>query len=302
MRVPQGMSMSRLHARPGMKIAFAAFACLLFLVGMPLSATAGGGDGGVATDAGNTRASATELPSWGTYTGRVGAQDDDWYYVAETSPMPRCVEAVVTGENNMTATLSVEFGQQVRNFSIIVPPGATGRMALAVPSHMRSYLSLGPAPNDPKSGDPARPGNYTFTLSTSIAPPTLSGDASSGADAGAGPDGALPLQGSCTGGRMAPLSGIADVQDTYRFTMSAAGYVTYSLGASKDSLTLALTDGVNPLGAPVVSGQVATVYVPTPGTYYFSASRTDVSADEISYLIGSVVGPNPPANGCRPNC
>lgn len=239
------------------------------------------------------------LPSFGSFVGRLAPRDVDWFAVDAAVVSPQCVELTASGANNMSSTLSVDTASGARDLNANVPAGMSVRLALASNDLERASFGTTAAPNDPVSGDPARPGDYSFTLTSTAAPPLLAGDAGSGMDAGGSGSGALPLSGACTGGHLGGL----DHADAYAFAVSAPGYVTYSLGAAQSGVRLSVTDAGGASAAPtLLPGQAGAFYVASPGSYTFTVTSPATQVGDVEYLVGSVVSGDPPNPGCRPFC
>lgn len=254
-------------------------------------------------DAGNTQATATVLPGWGTYSGYLAPRDWDWYAVNDASAAPRCIQADVWGENNNTARITVESPSGVRNSTGVVPAGGSRTFAIAVPSLSRTYFDITASPNSPNSGDPARPGAYRFTLSSIGVPAPGVGDALTGSDAGNDISRATPTSSNCVGGRLSPVLNMADLRDVYAVSVGPNQSLTYGFGATgapgDAALSLLNADGTT-AGPTLVSGQRAYVEVPE-GTYYLSVSLASISTEDLGYVISWIPGP-PDPNGCRPYC
>lgn len=268
------------------------------------SAAASGGtqnDGGSGGDAGNTKDAALLLGGFGSYAGELTPHDRmDWYRVNPAAAEARCVSADARGDNNMSVELLLESPERSRAFSAVVPAGTTGRLALAVPLADRAFLHLEPAPNDANSGAPARPGPYAFSWAGTQPPTSNVKDALSGGDASRSSP--VAIGAGCTGGRIAPLSGMGDVEDTFSFAAAAGETITYSFAAASGSvLELALyKDGVQ-VGPSIRSGEMASHTTDVGGSFTLTAMSVS-GVDDTGYVIGLIIGPEPPGSGCKPNC
>lgn len=280
-----------------------AFATVLIMISSTAWAShRAGDDAGTYADAGNTQATATVLPAWGSYSGYLASKDPtDWYRVDEASSAPRCVTATMKPENNATMQLIVATGSTTYSNLVVVPANTTGAVAFAVPALAQTWFNTSAAPNKPGSGDPSRPGHYDFTLSSQVAPPArvlgMTDD-----DAGNTLGSATPLPGNCFAGRSDPLTGLGDAADVYAFTLTAGQDMVYTFaqnGAAPLELRLLDSTGT-PVGSSIATGGIGTYRASSSGTYYLSVVRTESSAEAASYLIG-VIGPDP-GSPCRPNC
>lgn len=261
-------------------------------------------DPGTTGDASGARTSPTILAGLGSYTGYLGPSDIDWYRMPAAAGGPSCVKLEAFGENNVTYTLAVQGDDRVREIAGKIDPGETVVLGIATPGLVAVEYGATPSPNDPASGSPARPGHYTFAATRVAAPASASNDGFLGMDAGGSLEGASPLQGACTGGKMSPLGGMMDTRDTYTFTLAEATAVTYSFATSLNDRVVGLQvldSAGNAIGAPAYSGDMATVSLPA-GTYYMQTSYASANLEDVTYVLGVVVGPDPPSNGCRPNC
>lgn len=259
-------------------------------------------DAGSGADAPDTRAEALAVPL-GSHEGNLSPRDVDWYSVAASASSPVCVSATHHAHSNQTVTFSTTSASgEPKDTRTVVREDETRAMGFATTSLERVHYGIEPSDNDPNQGDPARPGGYGFSLATQGPSSLSSGDALTGGDAGATTDGALPLDAGCTGGTLRALTGLGDDRDVYAFTADAGDLVWYSLGAATGAaIELELLDAAgDPVGLAIGAGDAAGYYVPDGGSFYLATSTT--SLDDLSYLIGITIGPDPPGSGCRPYC
>lgn len=253
-------------------------------------------DGGMAGDAGGSRATATLIPGPGSYAGELRSQDDDWF-TSVRAPSAACVQVDASGDTYANATLAVRTGAASYGVTAPLINGSVTRLAVAGSAVARTWEGFVRTPN-PAGYDAARPRYYAFSLSESGTPV---GDGGVMGDAGATLQSARPLPGGCSGGRLQPLGGLGDVLDTYAFTLTQAGDVVYSVGANAP-IRVDLVDGSGRPVAPSVGvDQVQLVQLPA-GTFYLQMSAAAADPDAISYVV-ALMGPDPPPGSpCRPHC
>lgn len=291
------------------RMARRALALAAFLIAASIHAAAdhkASDDANLGVDAGNTKDAASRLSGYGSYTGYLTPRDWDWYRVDSAAATPRCVQATASGENNDTMRLTLDSPSRTRSLTTRFPGGGSGTLAIAAPDLTTTFFDITASPNSANSGDPARPGHYGFTLASTGIPAPNAGDALTGSDAGNSLGEATPAPGPCFGGRISPLATLGDARDVYSVQAKAGEAITYSFATRADApapLVLALVDASGTsIGPTIYTGEIASVTVPTTGTYYLSASRANIGAEEIGYIIGIVIGPPDPGNPCRPTC
>lgn len=288
-------------------------------------------DAGSGGDAGDTLDTAYRLPAWGAYEGAMvkhnTIRDTDWYRappIVETQAM-QCVE--FTGAANMWTNITVVArtpnGDLVTNPGFIPDKRTYVYGGIAVPALMDAWL--GNVPNDhTSSGDPTRPGNYSFSFHDYDAASLGSGDGGLDGDAGNSFSNATPAPAPCFSGIL--KTNLGDSRDIYSFTAKGGTSVgiSFALPGDQEAL-LGLYDSAGVKLAEVASGSITHVPITTDGTYYVSVIRTDMPTvgtvspvgtmstsssstsvsdtvvdTEIPYLIGIVMGPERP--GCKPHC
>lgn len=243
-------------------------------------------DAGSGADAGNNRGLALALAAFGSYEGALGADDVDWYKRVEASSGPSCVSATVTPSSDVLQALRVGNATATRTLQLSAPAGTTTKGGLAIDGLERTLLGLSGAPS-----------TYSFALSHSK--PTLSGDGSSGRDAGATLVNAVPIGAGCTSGSL--HGALLDHADVYAIELLAGETLYYSLASSASSFQVALSDSAGQLLGPVTTaGETVGVYIPSDGTFYLTASTSSESS--LMYFLGVVEGPDPSGPGCRPYC
>lgn len=252
-------------------------------------------DAGLGFDAGDTRATATPLPSGGAFAGELRSQDNDWFTLLR-APGPACVSLDVSGDTYADATLALRSGSVDHRVTVPILQGVTTRLALAGSSVSQSWDGFERKVN-PAGNDPARPRYYQFAVAESGTGGM--GDANSGRDAGSMLSSAVPLTTPCSSGRLNPLQGFGDTSDLFSFTLTETTQIVYSLGATAPGVALRVVDISGAAAGPAVSGDgLATVTLPA-GNYAMSATAVEGTA-VIDYVIALVGGG--PGNPCRPAC
>lgn len=271
---------------PNQRYASAAAVVVALFVANGVVAT--GGDAGSGKDAGSQWWSALSIP-YGVYTGSLASNSDrDWYRVVDQSSTPVCVEASLTPDFAVQSTLYVTGPSGTRTVSLTTLADSTQRAGVVVPDLWASHLGV--------SG-PVTP--YDFSMGATDLVPT-SGEGPAGSDAGSMLATAIPTDRPCMSGH---LTSIVDELDLFALDASAGETIYYSTGAASTGLvSVSLLDGAGlPVGYTIDAGQMAGYYVEEPGTFYLSASRSGTT-DTVDYLLGVIVGPDPPTQGCRPTC
>ena len=259
--------------------------------------TAPQNDAGLGGDASDERTTATPLPAYGAYAGELRSLDDDWYALPR-APGPACVQLDASGDTRADATLALRTTAGERSVRAPLVEGLATRLALAGNGADLAWVGIESAGN-PTGHDAARPRHYAFALQETAA--GLGADAGTGADAGATPAQATPVEGGCVAGALRPLAGLGDARDTYAFHVPAGGQVAYSF-AAPSGVTLQLLDAAGaPVAAPLAGDGMATFVAPEASTYYLQASAGS-GTGTLAYVIG-LIGPDPPpGNPCRPHC
>lgn len=258
-------------------------------------------DAGSGGDAGDTRDAALLLPDYGAYEAQTTPHDkSDWFAVDDATAGPTCVEVEFGGGNNVTSTLIVETPSGERTVSTYSPGGKRDTLAVASSEVLASDMHFTPSPNNPNSGDPARPGAYSFTVSAKRSA-TLA-DAGTGTDAGSERADAIALGDGCHGGRIGVGELQVDQVDYYQVFISAGEALTYSLGADPSApVQILLQDAAgNALQTAIGPDGIATYTVDTDQTVYLQTSTTKLDVSQFPYLVGIEVGP--PEPGCHPYC
>lgn len=261
-------------------------------------------DAGTLGDASDARALPTMLPDWGAYAGELRSQDQDWFSVVNgtTASGPSCVSVQTSGDTYANATLGIRQG--ARDTSVLSPLPKDGgiRLALAGVGVSQAYFGITPVPN-PAGNDPARPGNYSFTLRGHTPQDLGPGDAGTSRDASGMLGAAVPVPGVCFAGALMPLGGLGDTRDAYSFVATANQTIVYSLGSAggpSPTLTLLGPDGTA-IATPTTSGQARMATLAAPGTYYLAVEQGDATS-QLGYVVG-IIGPEgPPGSPCRPYC
>lgn len=254
-------------------------------------------DGGLGGDAGNARATATPLPGYGSYSGELRAQDDDWFTTLR-APGPACVQMDARGDTYADALLGIATGGRTYGVRAPLVEGQTTRLAVAGSAVAQSWEGFLRTPN-PAGNDATRPRFYNFTVSEGA---SVVGDGGQSGDAGSTTATARVLPGGCSGGRLQPLAGLGDATDLYSFTLAQPSQVVYSLGATAP-VTLALVDASGASVGPAIGpDQIATASLPA-GTFYLQTSAAAVGGTEVVTYVTGLLGPDPPPGSpCRPHC
>lgn len=247
-------------------------------------------DAGSGADAGNVRESALLVSYATTYNGRVRGNDIDHYSASLAASGPACIRTTGTSESDAYFGVGLEDVDGSTSAPILIGQGTQAAGGLAGLTPLTSTLRVARA-----SGGEG-PGHYSFRFDRVGIP--ASGDGGTGYDVG-NADGALPVQPGCIGGHLSAI-GSLDMRDVYAITVPPGQIVTYSLTANTGGHTLSLLNAAgDAVGPALEAGGLATVAVPTSGTYYLTAQRTTAIGD-VGYIAGVVVGPDPSA--CRPYC
>lgn len=265
------------------------------------TAWSAGGDAGSGTDAGATFATGLPVP-YGSYTGRLSPADGDWYRAPGVGS-PACLEAALSPSGNpVSMTLGFERNGATRLVNQVAPNGTTTRMGVAGFGWTTGAFGVETSSNKNDNGQTSRPTDYAFNLQAVTFSSRSSADALTGGDAGASLEKALPVTPGCVAGHLDPIGPtLADNADAYRVEVPAGSFVTFSLATPSGApLDLQIYDAQGTLLTTVAPDGLASFS--TGGVYYASATRSAVGVEYVPYLIGIVVGPPDPGQGCRPAC
>lgn len=275
---------------------------MVILLVAPLTVAGSQNDAGTGGDAGNTRATATPI-AYGAYSGYIASQDSDWYR-APGATQPACAVATVRPfENPQSVAFGLERGASATLTTARILAGQSRTLAMAGTSYTGAVLGVAPLPNEPQQGDPARPGPYQFTIATVGPSDRATRDALTGADVGGTPLDAGSASNGCIQGHLDPLSRLGgDNADAYRLVAAPGDVITFSLAAAQGApIGLTLTDANGVALSSIGVDGISSYSTSSGGVFYLTAARsTMVSAESIAYIIGVIVGPEPPS--CTPNC
>ena len=244
-------------------------------------------DPGSGRDASNLESDPTLLPGFGAYHGDLPLGDVDWYAVNMTSA-PSCIVGTAVATAGFEFTLASR-GLSPHRITTPVPPNLETRLAFAGPGMTRALAGIAKGTTDAR---------YDFSL-TRYGFESFSGvDGGSPNDAPALLSNAVPVPSPCFKGSV----GLKDTADVYSFQAQVSDQVIYSLAASgSSSPSLQVLDAAGTALGAIGSGGIASLSIPSTGTYYLAVS-VPLDSTSSNYLIG-LVGPDPPpGNPCRPHC
>lgn len=235
-------------------------------------------DAGSGRDAGDSAASAVMLSSFGgPWAGVLPFSDVDVFGFPSLTG-PACVKAVVTGENQGVARLSLGSASASLPFDASTVQVSVASSEAGTPwLELRSTLAAG------------GPGSYQFTAARYF--PSTNGDAATTTDAGTGAA-ALPVTEGCVGGTVGGI----DRADEFVVDVPADSIVMVSVASTAPTLAFDVLSSSGQVLATVVSGEILDLGGVEAGRYVLSASSSSLSAD--AYVVGLIFGPP----GCKPNC
>lgn len=242
-------------------------------------------DAGSGLDAGNSWATALALPDYGSYSGTLLEHDTDAYVVSQASTMPACLNFSFTPTSADVLVVKATSGGVDKTASLAVAAGATQRGGLATNGYDSAGLKA-------TLQDPELDGSHPYSFSL-----LRTGLTGSPPSAGHSISSASPLSGPCTPGVMSAAN-LANVNTYSLGSLQAGTTVVASLAATAGDLALQVVDGNGAALAQTSVNGVTTVQVPTTGAYYLSVQRTDLSVQDVQYLVGVIVG----GPGCTPAC
>lgn len=250
-------------------------------------------------DAGSTPSTAAPFTLPGTFYGRHDSGSDADWYAASAGTGPICVSMDAVSTTWAEATLRLTGLDASSVAAPIVPDTWTPtRISLASGGAEAAQIGLVPI-RDPETGKAPEGGYYRVQTTLLSAGAVGGNDAGGDGDAANALGGARAVGGGCIGGRLEALA--FDTRDVYSFNASAGQQVVYSLGSAAGvGVTLSLLDSTGaPVGPEILSEGVASVVLPSTGSYFLSTST--MSASGVDYVLG-LIGPDPPSHPCRPHC
>lgn len=235
-------------------------------------------DAGSGRDAGDSPATAVMLSSFsGPWAGVLSHSDVDTFGFPSLAG-PACVKAVVGGEKQGIAELSLGSSSAALPFA-----ASTVQLSVASSGAGTPWLEvLNPLAS-------AGPSSYQFTAARYF--PSTNGDAATGTDAGTGAA-ALPVTEGCIGGTVGGI----DQADEFVLDVPADRVVVLSIASTSPGLAVDVLAPTGQLLATVASGEILDFGTLEAGRYVLSASSSSLSAD--GYVVGLIFGPP----GCKPNC
>ncbi|HLE96881.1 MAG TPA: hypothetical protein VI997_05870 [Candidatus Thermoplasmatota archaeon] len=254
-------------------------------------------DAGSGHDAGNARAVAHEIASFGKYPGRLEQPEDvDWYGKRPSSvfDVPICLSATVNAKTFADLSLVATTGPYTREVLVHGTPGKTAKAGLAFPAATEALVGVEPSP--PTAQAPPRP--YDFSLAALFAQDIVSDTGASGGDAPNTPDNANLVSAGCVAGILRGEEG--DTADVFAFAGKPGDVVTLSLrdlAGGTTRATLISPDKV-PMASVDADAAPSVTELTSPGVWYVSVTTS--SASTTGYALGLALDPKPPP--CSPGC